>query len=264
MVDYKKLLDTVVGALSSPQQGQGGLAGLGRQVEQIAGQSPDQLLQKAKDVAAQHPTLTQAAVVGLAGLMLTRGRKSGLAGSLAKLGGLAVIGGLAYKAYQKQSQTTQAKNQLAEPDASPAASSAPEALPATGTFDLPETSRFHPVSQTEDDALLFLRTMVAAAAADGRIDETERARIIKGLTEAGIDPQASRWLDDEMASPADVEEIAADVNDPEKAAQVYAAARIAIDPDTMQEREFMNQLALALDLDPALRAQIEDTAVSLR
>jgi uncharacterized membrane protein YebE (DUF533 family) len=66
-----------------------------------------------------------------------------------------------------------------------------------------------------------------------------------------------------MASPADVEELAANVNDPEKAAQVYAAARIAIDPDTIQEREFLHQLAEALDLDPALRTQIDDTVGGL-
>ena len=260
MVDFKKLLDTVVGALGNPQQAQQGLAGLGKQVERVAGQSPDQLFQKAKDVASQHPGLTQAALVGLAGLMLTKRRKGGLAGHLTKLGGLALIGGLAYKAYQSQSKPQAPQGRLDAP-AEPAAvspSSGPEGL------DLPETSRFHPVSQTEDDAMLFLRTMVAAAASDGRIDEAERARIIKGLTEAGIDPQASRWLDDEMASPADVEELAAGVNDPEKAAQVYAAARIAIDPDTMQEREFLHQLAVALDIDQALRAQIDETASSLR
>ena len=67
-----------------------------------------------------------------------------------------------------------------------------------------------------------------------------------------------------MASPADVEELAAGVNDPDKAAQVYAAARIAIDPDTIQEREFLRiQLADALDLDPAVRAQIDEAAGAL-
>ena len=66
-----------------------------------------------------------------------------------------------------------------------------------------------------------------------------------------------------MTSPADVEELAALVNDPEKAAQVYAAARIAIDPDTIQEREFLHQLAEALDLDPSARAQIDETVGAL-
>ena len=82
------------------------------------------------------------------------------------------------------------------------------------------------------------------------------------MTEAGIDPEATRWLERELASPADVEELSANVNTPEKAAQVYAAARIAIDPDTMQEREFLRQLADALDLDQAMKAQIDDTAGS--
>lgn len=275
MVDYRKLLDAFVGAMSraephqdrqgSSEVKQGGVsqAGLGQQIQnsvtQLSGQSPDQLLQKAKDLAAQHPGVTQAALVGLAGLLFGRRKKSKLTGNLVKLGGLAVIGGLAYRAYQKQQGG--AVSPVAQPESQIAggADGGGNALVQTAT-NLPETSRFHPVSQTEDDALLFLRTMVAAAASDGRIDETERSRISKGLSEAGIDPEANRWLEQEMASPADVEELAANVNDPEKAAQVYAAARIAIDPDTLQEREFLQQLAEALDLDPDTRRQIDDTA----
>jgi uncharacterized membrane protein YebE (DUF533 family) len=129
---------------------------------------------------------------------------------------------------------------------------------------VPEKSQFHPVSQTEDDALLFLRTMVAAAACDGRIAAAERERITRGLIEAGIDPAATHWLDRELESPADIEELAAPVTSPEKAAQVYAAARMAIDPDTLQEREFLHRLAEALDLDDGVRAQIDSTAGALR
>jgi uncharacterized membrane protein YebE (DUF533 family) len=264
MVDYRKLLDAFVGAIGRPDHrssGPSSQGGLRQQAEksvtQVTGQSPDQLLQKAKDFAAQHPGLTQTALVGLAGLLF-KGRKKG---KLVKLGGLAVIGGLAYKAYQNQQTGTVPAGGGTNASAVPATGS-DEAV-AQSALSLPETSRFHPVSQTEDDALLFLRTMVAAAAADGHIDQAERARIVQGLTEAGIDPDASRWLETEMASPADVEELAANVNDPDKAAQVYAAARIAIDPDTIQEREFLHQLAEALDLDPALRTQIDDTVGGL-
>ncbi len=271
MVDYRKLLDAFVGAVSRPDHPQerpetadtrtgGSQPGMREQLEQnvrqLSGQSPEQLLQKAKDLAAQHPGLTQAALVGLAGLLF-RGRKKGkMTGNLVKLGGLAVIGGLAYRAYQSR----QGGKEVSGPHGAVAAMTGEAAGEALSP---PEQSRFHPISQTEDDALLFLKTMVAAASADGRIDETERARIVKGLNEAGIDPDSSRWLDTEMASPADVEELAGIVNDPEKAAQVYAAARIAIDPDTIQEREFLNQLAGALDLDPDTRRQIDDTADSL-
>jgi len=278
MVDYRKLLDAFIGAIGRPDQqnlGQLAQGGMRQQVErsvtQVTGQSPDQLLQKAKDFATQHPGLTQTALLGLAGLLFRGRKKSKLTGNLVKLGGLAVIGGLAYKAYQNQ-QTAKGSStggagatavptmEGAQAAAAGIPASQPDEAVAQSALSVPETSRFHPVSQTEDDALLFLRTMVAAAAADGHIDEAERSRITKGLTEAGIDPDATRWLEGEMASPADVEELAAGVKDPEKAAQVYAAARIAIDPDTIQEREFLHQLAEALDLDPAVRRQIDDTA----
>jgi uncharacterized membrane protein YebE (DUF533 family) len=277
MVDYRKLLDAFVGAIGRSDQDQPGNSGatergstqqsLGQQVErsvsQLTGQRPDQLLQKAKDLATQHPGLAQAALLGLAGLMFGRRKKGKLTGNLVKLGGLAVIGGLAYKAFQNQQsgKTVEGSAHAPSTDAAPASG---ENAVSHSALSLPETSRFHPVSQTEDDALLFLRTMVAAAAADGQIDQAERSRIVKGLTEAGIDPEASRWLETEMAFPADVEELAATINDQEKAAQVYAAARIAIDPDTIQEREFLNQLSAALDLDQAVRAQIDDTASAMR
>ncbi|MBJ6126433.1 tellurite resistance TerB family protein [Microvirga splendida] len=281
MVDYRKLLDAFIGTIGRPDQqnsGQPAQGGMRQQVEksvtQVTGQSPDQLLQKAKDFATQHPGLTQTALLGLAGLLFRGRKKSKLTGNLVKLGGLAVIGGLAYKAYQSQQSAKGSTAEAAggatvptmdgaEAAAAGSPASGPDEAVAQSALSVPETSRFHPVSQTEDDALLFLRTMVAAAAADGHIDDAERSRIVKGLTEAGIDPDATRWLDTEMASPADVEELAANVNDPEKAAQVYSAARIAIDPDTIQEREFLNQLAEALDLDSAVRSQIDNTAGAL-
>ena len=264
-------------------------------VQQVTGRTPDQLLRKAKDVMEQNPGLAQAAAIGLAGLLFgARRRGRGLPGGLARLGGLAVIGGLAYKALQN----SRAGHGLLEgtPAAAGPQGSAP-ADPVSGSgaaqgatsgqtpaggvtepgaarspgppgsppgLDLPQGSSFHPVSQTEDDALLYLRTMVAAAACDGKIDEAERSRITRGLIEAGIDPQTTRWLEREMASPADVEELAAGVTNPDKAAQVYAAARIAIDPDTVQEREFLRQLSEALDLDQAVQAQIDSTAEALK
>jgi uncharacterized membrane protein YebE (DUF533 family) len=305
MFDARKLLDTLIGAAAQigqpagqgaqpPQpgvQGQGAVPGLDGQaaqrVQQVTGQSPEQLLQKARQVMESNPGLAQAAAVGLAGLLFTR-RKSGrgLSSNVAKLGGLAVIGGLAYKAWQNSKagkplldvQPPQAGapqpsggGTAAAPAPQPAPGGSPTPLPAAApaaqaephtfhSLDVPQGSSFHPVSYTEDDALLFLRAMVAAASADGRVDEAERGRIVKGLTEAGIDAEATRWLDRELAAPADVEELAAGITNPEKAAQVYAAARVAIDPDTMQEREFLRQLAEALDLDQALKAQIDETA----
>ncbi|MBM6594874.1 tellurite resistance TerB family protein [Microvirga pudoricolor] len=258
MFDPKAMLDALIGAASRPGQdpaGQGGKAPAPTG-NPLAGQSSDQLIGKVRDVIAQNPKLSQAAFLGLVGLMFGKRKSGGISSSIAKLGGLAAIGGLAYKAYQGwQSQQGAATPVNATQRPFPVE---PDAL------GVPEQSRFHPVSQTEDDALLYLRAMVAAAASDGQVDAAERARIVKGMTEAGLDPEATRWLESELASPADVEELAANVNTPEKAAQVYAAARIAIDPDTMQEREFLRLLAQSLDLDQAFRSQIEETIGAAR
>lgn len=257
MVNYKKLLDAVLGSIGRTDPSAStsdAAAGLGQQddqaVDRVKGQSPDQLLQKAKNLAAQRPGLTQAALVGLAGLMF-KNRKGGLSSGLVKLGGLAVIGALAYRAIQSRTAPVTAGG------------APPQGLVADD-FEAPAGTRFHPVSQTEDDALLLLRTMIAAASADGKIDELERARIVKGMAEAGIDPQSSQWLEDEMASPADVDTLAEPVNDRETASQVYAAARITIDPDTLQEREFLRRLAEALDLDEPLLKEIDAAVTALR
>lgn len=252
-------------------------AGLDNAAAQAAGvKSADELVQKAREFMGQNPGLTQGALAGVAGLLLTTRKGRGLAAKVAGLGGLALVGGLAYKAFQNHQagqpllDVTPSGDRGAptlprsEP-AAPAASAAPGASAAPSASAAPlDESRFHPVSATEDDALLYLRAMVAAAASDGQVDAHERERLTKGLEQAGIDAQATGWLDRELAAPATVDELAAGVQTPEKAAQVYAAARVAINADTMQEREFLRQLAEALDLDAALRAQVDAAAGDIR
>jgi uncharacterized membrane protein YebE (DUF533 family) len=264
MVDATRLLDAVVGGLSKVAGAAGATAG-----EKVGA--------KVQDQVARNPTAAkaaQAALVGIAGLLLSSRRTRGIAGG-GKLGSLALVGGLAFKAYQNYRDGKPLVDVTPrEPAAAPAqAAAAPTPGPGPSqdnvaqelaALGMPESSAFHPVSQTEDDALLYLRAMVAAASADGHVDAAERARIAQGMRQAGIDDDATRWLESELAEPADVEELAAGVNTPEKAAQVYTAARLAIDPDSIQEREFLRNLADSLDLDPKLRDQIDATAGAAR
>lgn len=240
MIDAKRVLDAVVGASSRP--GTGGTPGA------AAGASVGQLAATAKDFIARHPGLAEAALMSIAGLLLRSPKGRGIARGIAALGGLAVVGGLAYQAFRNHAAT-------GNPGAGADAAASPAKIAA-----LAGAAAFDPGQASEDDALLFARAMVAAAAADGRMDEAERARIAAALLQAGIDAEAARWLERELADPASVDELAEAVETPEKAAQVYAAARVAIDPDTMQEREFLRQLAEALDLDPQLRAHIDEAA----
>jgi uncharacterized membrane protein YebE (DUF533 family) len=117
-----------------------------------------------------------------------------------------------------------------------------------------------PAPASDDDAELFLRAMVAATLADGMIDADERRRLDEAMAKAGLDEAATRWLERELSAPASIDELADPVDTPEKAAQVYAAARLAIDPDTMQERAFLRMLAEALDVPADAVARVEAEA----
>ncbi|MCK0198365.1 DUF533 domain-containing protein [Ancylobacter sp. 6x-1] len=188
-------------------------------------------------------------------ISLVLGSKKGraLAGKAATLGGLALVGTLAYRAWQN--------HQAGQPPAEAQARAASEAAPALP----PRDSVFHPEAAAAGEMpLTLLRTMIAAALADGHVDEAERTAIGARLAEsrlAGAD-NAAAFLAHELASPASVEDIARSVARPEEAVEVYLCALLAIDPDSSAERAFLARLALALRLDPALVPHLEAAARS--
>lgn len=192
-----------------------------------------------------------AAAGSLATLVL--GSKGGrkLATNAVALGGIALVGTLAYKAYQNY-QRGQAPQDAATPPE-------PAQLP-------PPQSPFHPAQASQTELpVVILRTMIAAALADGHVDDVERAAIGAKLSEDGAQLDAAeRFLSEELANPATVEEIASEVTAPEAAAEVYIAALLAIDADNTAERAFLARLATALKLDPALLPHLEAAAHAAR
>jgi uncharacterized membrane protein YebE (DUF533 family) len=165
-----------------------------------------------------------AAVAGLAGLL-------GAGGKLGKGVGLATLGGLALHALQTY-QERQGEG---------------AALPGA-----PATSPAASVS--EGDAVLLIRAMVAAANADGRIDEDEQRRIEQQLEKAAVSEEERAFLAQELSRPAGVEEIARETRTPELAQQVYAASLLAMTADTPAEQSYLRYLADRVGLSA------EDTA----
>lgn len=221
------------------QQGAGGA------LDRITGgRTPDQLIEQAKGVFSSNPALATAVLGGLGALVFGTSTGRSVAGSAAKLGGLALIGGLAYKAYQNY----QAGKPLLN------ASQHQDVLPA------PAGTGFEPQAASEATALVFIRAMIAAAAADGHIDDDERSAILGGLKEAGLEQEAHDWLAQEMAQPASIDTLVEAAESPELAAQIYTAARIAINPDNAAEKDFLAGLAGSLGLDAELVANIDAAA----
>jgi uncharacterized membrane protein YebE (DUF533 family) len=214
---------------------------------QATGQSPEELIATIRQLVADNRLAAGAALGGLGALVLGTGAGRSLAGTALRLGSLALIGGLAYKAVQNYQQ--------GRPILSSSRSGERQALAPA-----PEGSGFEPGAVTDDAAKRYIRAMIAAAAADGRIDAAEQQRILGGLRQAGLEDAAQQFLAAEIVSPANVAELAAGVTSPEEAVQIYTAARIAVDPDTGVENAFLSSLAETLGIDDELAAQVDSAA----
>ena len=101
-------------------------------------------------------------------------------------------------------------------------------------------------------AVLLIRAMIAAAAADGAIDDAERAAILDRARNLGDDAQTLDFLRAELNAPLDSEELVAQT--PRSLSnEVYAAAALAITIDTEAERAWLSRLAVRLGIDPETR-----------
>ncbi|MDF2995989.1 MAG: hypothetical protein K0R27_1626 [Xanthobacteraceae bacterium] len=253
--DAKRLLDqflTPQAGTPPATTGQPHTGGAAQPWQQAAApQGNGDLMAKAKEfLGGQGGSMASGAAAGaLVSLLMGNKTVRKVGGNAVALGGLALVGTLAYKAYQNYSQGN-----------APAQATAPVQSPAQLP---PPESPFNPaqVAQTQLPVTL-LRTMIAASLADGHIDATERAAISGKLNErpGAARDEAERFLTQELANPASVETIAREVASPEEAAEVYIAALLAIDPDVSSERAFLARLAMALKLDPALTPHLEAAA----
>ena len=223
MFDPQKLLEQFLGSNSQPGEKKSG------------GISPDLIKGLAGGAAAS----------GLAALLM--GSKGGrkLATTALKFGGTAVIGGIAYKAWQDWQA-----NKAGQPEA------------ATGQA---EGTAFLPAPKSERDtlSLAILSAMIAAAKADGHIDADEQSRIFGRFDEAGLDTEAKAFLMDELRKPLDIEAVVKSATSPEMAVEIYTASVLAIDPDDPAEQAYLAMLASRLKLAPELKLRIEAEAAKV-
>jgi len=232
MFDPKQLLDQFLGgpgfqAGPDDRRDSGGLAG------------------RVGDYARRNPMLTGVAAGGLAGLILGKG----FGGDIVKYGGMAVLGGLAYKAYRDY--------QASQEGGSPAPAEGPYG--AADFHPAPADSPFAPANAPLRLAETLVVAMIAAAKADGHIDAEERGRIYQRLEEGGLQPEEVAFLQHELTEPVDLERIAAGAVNKEAAVEIYAASVMAIRKDTPQEQAYLDTLARRLALEPGLVESIEKT-----
>ncbi len=161
---------------------------------------------------------------------------------LVKYGGLAVIGMLAFNAFRKwQAQGGQGRSNLVSDFAESESGFTPAEAPGG----------------PEAFSNVLLSAMVAAAQADGQIDQDEFNRIIGGLEKIGASSTDRQELIEYLSTPVDPQILVDAAVNPQAASAIYVASLMAIQPDHPAEQRYLSNLAHRLGIDAGLKAQLD-------
>lgn len=191
-----------------------------------------------------------AAVGGVLGLLLGNKKVRKLAGGSLGYGGAAVLGALAHRAYQNYQQGKV-----------PSVPSEQEAAALTNT---PQQALPHaaPAADGRPFELVLVQAMIAAAKADGHVDAEEQRRLFSQVERMELDGEAKAFVFDALSKQVDLSELTGAVRDEEQAAELYLAARLAIDPDHPAERAYLDALASRLRLPAELRGHLDEQVIA--
>lgn len=193
---------------------------------------------------------------GILGLLLGGKKMQKMAKGAVGYGGAAVVGAMAFKAYQNWQQGK-------------AAATAPVASQADlGHVD----QRFLPDMAAAADGqpfqLTLIRAMIGAAKADGHIDAQEQKLLFEQVERMGLDAESKAFVFDALTQPVDIAAIASAANGIEQATELYLVSCIAIDVDHPAERAYLqalgHQLKLPAELLAHLEHQVEDKSGLVR
>ncbi len=212
--------------------------------------------------------ITNALGQGLTGRVSKSRRHGGglksMAGSLISQNKTAIgmgLLGLAVGAYEHFTQNQSPQSSASPP--SPGGSSPVAPMPQSGGAPRPAVSWTPPPLPSDaksdaprnEEALLLIRAMIAAANADHAVDDVERQTILDKITASGLGAEERDFIEQELTKPLDLRSLVAQVKSPELAEQVYAASVLALEVDSDAERNYLHRLASALNLDAATVAK---------
>ncbi len=175
---------------------------------------------------------------GALGLLVGSKRGRRLGGKALKYGAIAGVGALAWKAWQ---------NSRGGAPATPAEGEPVERL----------GGQAH-----EQRSLELLQAVILASRADGHIDESEQALITEQIDALGADRELHDWVEQQLRAPLDAEALARQADSPQAAREIYLVSVAVIDEQNPMERAWLDQLAKALDLEPALAGELERQALA--
>ncbi|OED50439.1 hypothetical protein AB838_02180 [Rhodobacteraceae bacterium (ex Bugula neritina AB1)] len=222
-----------------------------------AGAGIDKAVDKAKSANIPGGVMGGVAAGGLTALLLSNKKARKMGSKALAYGGMAAVGGMAYKAWRDHQE-----NQPASSAATGGSGTAVPALeaPKGSIFDLAVAQQ---TNTGEDMRLVLIRAMISAAKADGHIDADEQARIEQQIADQDIGAEEQRFLVEQLNAASDPIAIARLSEGEEQAAEIYLVSLLALDLDTPEERRYLDRLADALLLPEELKLQLEQQALTV-
>ena len=180
---------------------------------------------------------------GIANLLPSNQSASQTSGKATSFGSAALLGGLAYKAfsnwqhnYGKQAiRSDRAENRL---------------VADTGGFT-------HADIGSPEFQRQLIKSMIAAAQADGQIDAIESERIFSAAANMDISRDIEGALFELSQQPITVEELVSGVETIDQKAEIYLASCLASNQDHPSEQAHLDRLAAALELPERLPQQLQ-------
>lgn len=174
---------------------------------------------------------------GIVSLLMGNKKARKYVSKAATVGGVTLLGGAAYqlyRQYQKNHQHTQ------------------------GTA---ETTSGNLVTETSENyQLTLIKAMIAAAKADGHIDDDEKARIFETIDKTPLSDADKALIFDLLEEPISVRDIVQGRLSEEQKVEVYYVSCLVGEVDHPAERKHLDRLAIVLDIPDQLKQDIEKQA----
>ena len=186
-----------------------------------------------------------AAAGGIMALLVSNKAARKIAGTAATYGGAALLGGLAYKAFKNWQHNNQQ-----------------QAASHIGAQHLmmKNYAAFPNVTLSNEFQLTLIKAMIAAANADGHINDLEQQRIFNAVKQMDLPMETKGTLFDLLERPITIGELAKGAVNFEQRSELFLASCLVINTDHPSEQAYLDQLAVSLQLPKDLARQLQSQA----
>ena len=199
-----------------------------------------------------------------------KNKGDGLFDSLSSGQGLMTVIGLGVGAFEilknQKTKSNEGSHSTSTPPSIPSGhqttGAAPPPIPGVAPVPppppLPPVGGENETDSGQDLALRMIQVMIAAAHADGTLDESEKKAILDRLRGAELDSEEKTFLLNELQQPKPLSELTNGINDPATAKTMYMLAVATIEMDTEAERIWLDKLGTQLGISSEIRKLIEE------